>query len=294
YQSVAVMEASQQRTAELAKLTNDFAEAGEGLRADADRLQTELSLINARLIGARGQTEIASARLAETLSLRSGEAIVPMELNLLPIQWEESSDDRNALVATGLAMRPELKEAQALVAAACEAYKRERYAPFIPSVLLGFSTGGFGGGLGNELDDVSNRYDIDAVMSWRVRNLGFGEQAIRRGHAAQIQQAKFQKVSRMDQVAREIAEAHATVAFRQKQMAATELAASAARDSYGRNLKRIRDGEGLPLEVLQSVQALEAAEAAYVESIAAHNIGQLTLQWAQGWPVQPPATIAGL
>ncbi len=40
----------------------------------------------------------------------------------------------------GLATRPELKESQALVAAACEAYNREKYAPFVPSVLLGFST----------------------------------------------------------------------------------------------------------------------------------------------------------
>ncbi|MEM6473650.1 MAG: TolC family protein, partial [Planctomycetota bacterium] len=196
------------------------------------------------------------------------------------------ADDPAALIATGLAMRPELKESQALVAAACETYKREKYRPFVPSVLLGFSTGGFGGGLGNELDDVSDRYDFDALMSWNVRNLGLGESATRRDHAARIQQAKFEKVRRMDQVAREVSESLSTVRFRERQMATVQNAVATARDSYDRNLKRIRDGEGLPLEVLQSVQALETAEAAYIEAVAAHNLGQLRLQWAQGWPIR--------
>ena len=160
------------------------------------------------------------------------------------------------MIGTGLAMRPELKESRALVAAACEAHSREKYAPFVPSVLLGFSTGGFGGGLGNELDDIDGRYDFDALMSWQVRNLGLGERAARREQSALIQQAKYEKIRVMDQVAREISEGYARVQSRRKQIAATERAIEFALQSYDRNLKRIRDGEGLPLEVLQVVMVI--------------------------------------
>ena len=286
HQDVSILEASKTRTAELAKLTGDFAEAGQGLKADADRMQTELALMENRLIAAQEQSAVASARLAQAISLSGQPRIMPLDVTVVPIELVSVDVDKASLIGTGLAMRPELKESQALVAAACQAYNREKYAPFVPSVLLGFSTGGFGGGLGNELDDVSGRYDIDAVMSWQVRNLGLGEKAARREQSARVQQAKYERIRVMDQVAREISEGYARVQSRHRQLAATERAIEFALDSYDRNLKRIRDGEGLPLEVLQSLQALETASRAYLRAVVDHNRAQFELQWAQGWPVQ--------
>ena len=182
--------------------------------------------------------------------------------------------------------RPELKEAQALVAAANDAYRRERVAPFIPSVLLGFSTGGFGGGLGNQLDNVDSRYDFDALVSWEVRNLGFGERAVRRQASSRIQQARYEKLRMMDQVAREVSEAFTRVQNRREQVRITQRAIGSAEDSYRRNLERIRDGQGLPLEVLQSVQALEETRRAYLNAVIDHNESQFRLQWALGYPVE--------
>ncbi len=288
HQDVAVVAASRDRTAELAKLTDDFAEAGQGLRADADRLRTELALVNNRLLGAQQTAAVAAAQLAEAISYNGYDSIVPMDVVLVPLDLVSAEMERGALIGTGLAMRPELKESQALVAAACEAYRREKIAPFVPSVLLGFSTGGFGGGLGSELDDVETRYDFDAVMAWQVRNLGFGEQAARSEQSARVQQAKFERIRVMDRIAREIAEGHAGVLYRRQQIETTREAIRAAEQSHQRNLKRIRDGEGLPLEVLQSVQALETAHRAHLQAIVDYNRAQFHLQWAQGWPVQPP------
>ena len=82
-------------------------------------------------------------------------------------------------LATALANRPELKESHDLVAAACERLNREKYAPLVPSMLLGASYGGFGGGLGDTVADFNDRTAFDAMAFWQVRNLGFGEQAAR-------------------------------------------------------------------------------------------------------------------
>jgi outer membrane protein TolC len=286
YQDVSILEASKSLTEELAKITRDFAEAGQGLQADAERVQTELALVENRLIAAGEQTEVASARLAQAISLDDYRQIVPLDVTVVPLEMVPMEDDKATLIGTGLTMRPELKESQALVAAACQAYNREKYAPFVPSVLLGFSTGGFGGGLGNHLDQVDGRYDIDALMTWQVRNMGLGEKAARRQQCARVQQAKFERIQMMDQVARQVSEGYAQVLSRSRQISATERAIGFAEKSYDRDLKRIRDGEGLPLEVLQSLRALEDARRAYLAAVVDHNQAQFRLQWAQGWPVE--------
>ncbi len=194
---------------ELAKLTSDFATAGQGPQADADRMATELALVESRLVACREQIDVASARLIQELSLEADRPLVPRDPTVVPIELVPLDVDRPGLVSTGLANRPELKESQALVAAACDQFRRQKYAPFVPSILLGYSTGGFGGGLGSNLDDVNDRYDFDAVMTWELRNLGCGEAAAQREAAARVQQAKFEKIRVLDQVAREVSEAHA-------------------------------------------------------------------------------------
>ena len=287
-QDASIVQQSQQRTADLSKLTADFAAAGQGLQADADRLQTELQLIESRLASANERVEVASARLAQTLSLSSGQRIAPLDPTVVPINLVSGEFDRATLISTGLSNRPELKESQALVAAACQQYQRQRYAPFVPSVLLGFSTGGFGGGLGNNLSNIDGRYDFDAILTWEVRNLGLGERAARRESEALVQQAMFEKVRVLDQVAREVAEAHAQVTHRSTRITITEQAIESAENSYQRNVSRIRDGQGIPLEVLQSLRALEDAQRAYLEAVVDYNESQFRLQWALGWHVFAP------
>ena len=285
FQQQRIVEQSIRRHIELATITIDFADVGQGLRADADRLRTEVVLTQNRLAISRERSETASARLAEAISIDSSDVLLPMDSVAIPLEMVSPEIEKSALISQALAARPELKASQSLVRAACEAHRREKYAPFIPSVLLGFSTGGFGGGLGNELDDVSDRYDFDALMSWQVRNLGFGERAARQQTSAQLQQAQFEQLRLMDRVAREVAESFAQVRYRRQRLEITEKGIRYARDSYRRNMERIRDGNGLPLEVLQSAQALEAAEQAYATAVVSHNEAQLRLQWALGWSI---------
>ncbi len=193
-QDLQIIAESNERTSQLATITKEFAQAGEGLQSDADRMATEHALLRARTLSARERQLVASTRLARALSLPMSSSLVPQDAVALPLQLQASAAEEAQLIATGLEKRPELKESQALVAAACEAYQREKYAPFVPSVLLGFSTSSFGGGLGNNLDNIGGRYDIDALMMWEVRNLGFGEQAARRERSSQVQQATYTKL----------------------------------------------------------------------------------------------------
>lgn len=287
-----VIAESVQRTDELVELTRNYAEVGEGLLADADRTSTELALVRTRELGVRERKLVASTRLARALSIPMTSSMSPQDSVLVPLDLSPRESDEATLIATGLAMRPELKESQALVVAAVEAYKREKYAPFVPSVLLGFSTTRFGGGLGNSPEFFGGRYDVDAKMTWETRNMGFAEGAARRERNAQVQQATFAKLRIMDQVAQEVAEAHVQVILRQQQIEVAKEAINTARESYRRNMDRIREGQGLPIEALQAIHALETVQRAYVNSVASHNRAQFQLQWALGWPADPEETSA--
>ena len=247
YQDSEIIAAAVKRTSDLVEITENFADAGEGLKSDADRTATELSLLQTRQLAIRERQLVASTRLARVLSIPMTSAILPQDTVAVPLEMMTQASDESSLISTGLATRPELKESQALVAAACEAYKREKFAPFVPSVLLGFSSTSFGGGLGSNADNFAGRYDIDAMMVWEMRNLGFGEGAARRERNAQVQQATFAKLRIMDQVAQEVAEANIQVGIRKQQVDMAQTAISRARDSYKRNIDRIRDGQGLPL-----------------------------------------------
>lgn len=288
HQQLRILDEVRNSTASLSKITDDFAGAGQGLQADADRMRTELNLIDGRIAVAREQADVSSARLAYAISADPGLKIVPMDPTVVPIELVSLDTDQASLIRAGLSNRPELKELQALVAAACDRYQRQKYAPFVPSVLLGLSAGGFGGDTGTAINSVDDRYDFDAMVTWEIRNFGFGERSARRRTEAQVQQAMFRKVSLIDNVAREISEAHTQVVHRRERMAVTQMSIQSAQSSYDRNLSRIRNGVGLPIEVLQAVKALEMSRKAYLDAVINYNEAQFQLQWAMGWKVSAP------
>jgi outer membrane protein TolC len=283
YQDERIIEESHSRLEDLAKITQDFAEVGSGLDSDAQRLNTEVSLAHVRLLGAKERKLSASTRLSRVLSIPTTTELVPQDAMVVPLEMSDVLMPEEDQVLFGLLRRPELAESQALVSAASEAYQREKSAPFVPSVLLGFSTGGFGGGLGNSFGDWGGRYDVDALMTWEIRNLGFGEQAAKRERQAQIQQAMYAKLRVMDQVAQEVSESRVQVLVRREQIDVCESAVASASESYEKNLERIRQGKGLPIEVLQSAQAFESSERTYSKTISDYNRAQLQLLWSMGW-----------
>jgi outer membrane protein TolC len=285
-QMKAVVEETKGNADELAKLTNDFAEAGQGLRADADRARAEQSFREIDLGTANESVRVASVRLSRLLRMDQRMTLTPVEPTLVPIEMVQLDEPVSALVSTGLMTRPELSEAKHLVRQAVEGYQRERFAPLVPSVLLGMSYGGNGGGLGSDIERYGDRMDFDAAAWWEVRNLGFGEKAAKEIACSRVEQARWQQLRTMDQVAAEVAEAHAQVLARRDQILMAQNAITASEESYRRNSERIRDAQGLPLEVLQSLQALDVARRRYAQIVADYNRSQFRLQRALGWPAE--------
>jgi len=288
-QQKVIAEATRDNAQNLAKLTADFAAAGQGSQADADRAAAELALRKNEVVRTEEAVDVASARLAEILRLDASAPFAPQEATVAPLELVSLDVPRSELVAMGLSQRPELAESRELVCEAVERMRREAYAPLVPSVLLGVSFSKFGGGPNSAINNYDNRYDLDAVAYWEVRNFGFGEHAARREADSRLRQARLREIQMLDRVAREIAEGATQVEHRRRQISTAQDGIRSATDSYDRNLRRIRDGQGLPLEVLQSLQALDQARREYLRVVVDYNEAQFRLQRAIGWAITPPA-----
>jgi outer membrane protein TolC len=267
---------------QLERTTGDFATSGAGTEADHDRALTELALRRCEQLRAEEAAATASARLAEQLRWDQPTILKPADTRLVPVELVSGNESLQQLVAMALSYRPELAECRYLVGEAVERLNRERRSPLIPSVLLSASYGGLTGGLGSDLREAGDRLDADAMAFWEVRQLGFGEQAAQRESRARISQMRARQLQVMDQVSREVTEAYLQVTSGKKQMATAVQAVDSAESSYRRNLERIQNGQGLPLETLQSLQALATARREFARSIADYNIAQMNLQRVTG------------
>ena len=82
----------------------------------------------------------------------------------------------------------------------------------------------------------------------------------------------------MNLVSREIVEAQAQVQARHRQIAIAQQAVERATASFQRNLLRVHDLQGLPIETLQSIQALDQARREYLRALVDYNAAQFRLQ----------------
>lgn len=285
-QDRAIAREAQEHTRMLSDLTGTYADAGKGTQADHDRALAELAVRDNDVQRSEEAVLVAATRLAQHLSLDPQLPFQPREPIIVPIDLVSVATPLPDLVARGLTHRPEVAESRWLVAEACERLQRERFAPLIPSVLLGIGYGGFGGGEGGKVSDFSQSFDSVAGAFWEVRNLGFGERSARNEARSRMQQAQWKEVAALDRVAREVVEAHVQVVARRRQIAIAEEGIQAAGRSFERNLERIRNAEGLPLEVLQSIQALTQARREYLRAVLAYDEAQFRLHRAVGWPAE--------
>ena len=162
--------------------------------------------------------------------------------------------------------------------------------PFSPTIYLGFSAGGFGGG-SNLVRPIfggfGGRTDLDAMAYWTIQNLGVGNVAMIRGANADLQVSRFEQIEMLNRVRAEVAEAYAKTHARYAQIATNESAIQSGLLSFTQDLDRIRlsVGDVLPIELL-TASADGRARIDYVDAIVDYNGAQFELYVALG---QPPA-----
>lgn len=280
----------------LANVTKSFASSGAGLEADHRRALAELKGRRRAIRIAAGQLEIASANLVRQLVLDPRVMIAPIEPAESVIRLVPEDLPLDDLIAEGWRTRPELAQSRHLVEAAVFRLKQAQLRPFVPSLAVSYSGGGFGGGQNAFFGNFSTRGDVAASLFWDLR--GFGLIDLAAVHRAKA----VRKTADIDFVRVQAQVANDVVTSYKARLAASE-AMSEARDSVTEaveslklNFANIRRGAGLPgatrpIEVLQPIQALAQARVDYLAAVIDYNRAQFRLNRALGQPafLAPPA-----
>jgi outer membrane protein TolC len=209
-------------------------------------------------------------------------AIHSRDPQLIPVDFIAADAPLNSLTAQALAGRPEINDLYYRSEAARQKVLAEEWRPWIPNLHAGVSSGGFGGGVGSQLNALDGRADFDLLAVWQVRNLGFGTRAAR-NEASSLQRQTHLEYHRVrDSIIAQVSKAHAEVNANKRRITLARQRVERALDAHKRSLARIRGFVGLPLEALQDVQAVIEARQELVNATVDYNRAQLKLLRAIG------------
>jgi outer membrane protein TolC len=300
----AIARTNRVEAAEVARLTAEFAATGQGRKADADRAAVELRRRDVEVAQAEGETLAASARLAELLNLDPSTRLKPIDGWVVPEPIVPDPIPLPELLAIALLQRPELAARRSEIQTALYELSVARILPFAPNVILGFSAGGFGGGsnliaspegfingsgdrvVGSRFGNLEDRSDFDVAVFWTFRNMGLGNLALIRAADSRARQSRLRELETLNLVRAQVAEAHGWVAARNLQIDAAQKAVRASQDAFTQDLARIRGGQGLPLELVDSLRLLGQSRYEFLDAVVDYNRAQVRLWVALG---RPPA-----
>jgi outer membrane protein TolC len=288
---------------ELARITAAYEQTGEGRKADADRARTEQLRREAEIFTAEATVVRSSAALCKLLHLDPTLRLHPTDNQVVPKSIVPDPIPLSELLAIALMYRPELNERRAAVARSLLSLKGAKTLPFSPTVLVGFSTGGFGGGsdlaaqpTGTNVfargeprfGSFANREDLDAMAYWTLQNLGVGNKAQIDAARSRLSSADLELLVTLDRIRSEVAAAYARTHARFAQIRSCELAIKTGQEAFDEDMNRIRGREGLPLEVVDSLRLLARSRIEYLNAIVDYNKAQFQLYVSLG---KPPADL---
>ncbi len=273
----------------VADLTAAYANAGQGLKADAHRALTELESRENDVMTAEGEILVSSARLCYVLNIDPSTRLHSTDAFIVPHPIVPDPTSVRELIALGLLQRPELGERRAAIVEALLYLEGAKVLPFSPTVLIGFSSGGFGGG-SNLVRPIfggfGGRSDFDAMAYWTLQNLGMGNLSMINLAKARLGVTRYQEIAVLDQVRAEVAEAYAKSHARYARIGISERAVASATKGFREDLLRIENTVAPAIETVNSLTLLARARNAYLDSIVDYDRAQFELYVALG---QPPA-----
>jgi outer membrane protein TolC len=295
---VRALRRSEEDVGEVVRMTANFAREGQGRPADAGRARSEALLLHAQEERAEEEAAVAAAELARLLDADTAVRFRAACQELPLLQFVGPQEDLERLVQVALANRPELGARAAQAAALQTRLRKERVRPLLPLLSVGFSAGEFGGG-GNQADtrfgDAGTRTDFDAFAVWSLENFGVGNCAVQNRLRAEVGEVTAERARVANTIREEVADAYALSAAAWDELEAARLRETAADKAFRYDLKRARNVEGRPIELLNSLNLLTAARQDAVRALVGYDVAQVRLFVALGNPpaAAPPARGCG-
>src|SRR5947207_11962631 len=173
---------------------HDAVAAGIAFKGDELRVQTQTERYQIALRQALEHQRVSAARLAQILHLDSSVELVPQDTDLVPLALVETNAPLDSLVQQALSSRPEVKQSQALVAAAREAKNGAVYGPLIPSVGAQAFGGGLGGGKNDSTGNFGGSEDYFVGIGWRIGPGGLFDSGRVHASTSRLETARLSEV----------------------------------------------------------------------------------------------------
>ncbi|MDG2169870.1 MAG: TolC family protein [Opitutales bacterium] len=266
----------------LAKATADFAEAGEGLQADAERAGVESLLQKHNLEAARIRSTAASSRLVQLLRLEKSVELAAVDSMIVPLSFFPVEPQLDSLLNKALTNRPELKRYEALVKAEKATLNQESWGLLIPKLGATYSDTNYKGRISGTSSSYDNRDETSIALYWELENLGFTSWAKKESQQSRVREAQAREQQAESDIIADVHLALAQCRAAGKQVEFLKEAVDRARKAFELSQDRIYEGQGLPLEALQAMKALEQVESLYLNVSAQRNLSQLYLLAATG------------
>jgi outer membrane protein TolC len=262
---------------DLAEVTSNFAESGEALVADSERVAVESLIQQQKLESSKSRLIEASSHLASLLQLEGDIQLEPETGMIATLSLAEKNSSLDELIAQAREKRPELRGIAAIRKAAEAENRQNGIGLLLPKVGASYSSTDFGGGLGSNNNLDGNRDETAVAVYWELDQLGLGSM-----NKSRIQKSKLREAEALERQAQTDIVARVTRAFAQWKSAERQLdlaknAVTRARNAYQLSRERIYENQGLPLEALQAMKSLAETESMYLEAAANYNIAQLEL-----------------
>jgi outer membrane protein TolC len=286
--------------AKIVQATSAFARVGQARQADANRALGRALLLHNEISRAEERVAVASAQLARILRLDPSTRLKPAAGSLQAVQLVDPSYRVEQLIPIALGFRPEMAARRANIAGGATRLRQEQVRPFLPTLSVGYSGGSFGGGSNlapPTFDRFAGRSDFDVFAFWTLQNLGVGNLATQRSRRAELGQAIAEQGRTINQIRQEVADAYAASAARRRQIDVTARQVAVALNGMREELNRIQGGEGLPIEVLNSLELLVGAQQDSILAITEYDQAQFRLFVSLGEPplvAVPAGQAAGL
>ncbi|MBX7073819.1 MAG: TolC family protein [Pirellulales bacterium] len=283
-------------------------------KVEVDRAQMILANVEQRAALARQEWRVASANLTQVLRLDPRAVIVPVERDHLQITLIDPARPLSELTPIAIRSRPELAAQRALVRAAQETIRREKYRPLLPTILLtGFQSPGymrmqgtvFGTGRGAKMNNWSLREDVSAQVVWQLDGLGLGNLA-RIKQQRGVESENIVKLFKMqDEVVAEVTRSQADLQAAAVRVVEAERGLQRALVTFDGNYEGLAQTTRFdnvliqvyrPQEAVMALERLLVAYDQYFATVADYNRFQFQLFHALGYPaaqlsyLRPPGT----
>lgn len=272
-------------------------------KVEVDRARNMLAELEQRAVFARQEWKVAGADLTQVLRLDPRAVLDPVEHDHAQITLIDPGRPLDDLMPIALTNRPELAAHQALVQAAMNQIRAEKWRPAVPNIVLsGFQTpseliqaGVFGLGPNSSMNQWKGRADISIQPLWQLEGMGLGNLArIKEARGKQSQEIiKF--LMNQDAVAADVTRAQARVQSGAARVLQADRALRSAIITFNGNYEGLRQTTRLgdvlvlvnrPQEAVFALELLQVAFNEYFSTVAEYNRAQFEMFHALGYPAR--------